>query len=309
MSTHAFKAIVLPALLVGTSRQPIDFSRLSDCAISPGDPKSGLKALALTGQALRFERPAPPSDYAAIPMRNPSRRNVPEALRPMLVRVFGDRYSVFHNLALAMALALEARWLQPHPFDFPRMEGFLRAHAERLGMDVRPWIDRDKKGDEKRGYFDVEVLNDDNWHDATPSRRQRYIGDRRRQDANAARALVEAVWSNQGAELRFNLLQSLRAGLSSADIPFLEGLAKDRAPRVRGGIFIGPAQRGGAEPRPQVDYGANHQARERHPAEAPDTKVGIAGDRDRGQLARTGRPVLRRCGIGGTGQCVGVAIH
>jgi hypothetical protein len=242
MSTRELKAIVLPAMLVGTSRQPIDFSQLFAGAISPGDPKSGLKALALTGQALRFERPAPPSDYAAISMRNPSRRNVPEALRPMLVRLFGDGKppvrSFFppgsdNGLALAMALVLEARRLQPHPFDFNRMEGFLRAHAERLGPDACDWVDRDKIGDEKRDYFDIEVLDDGNWHEATPARRQRYIEDRRHQDADAGRGLVEAVWPNEAVDVRFRLLQALRQGLSSADAAFLAGLVNDRAPRVR----------------------------------------------------------------------------
>jgi len=236
MNVRRFKSIVLPALLAGTSRQPIDYSRLFDGGISGSDPKSGLKALALTGQALRFERPVPPSDYAAIEVRKPSRRNVPEALRPKLVRLVGDGKSAVppqDDLALGLALALERHRLQPHPFDFPRMDGFLRAHAERLGPDVCAWVDRDKGGEAKRGYFDMESLDDGNWHEATPARRQRYIEDRRRQDADAARALVEVVWPNEGADLRFKLLQALRPGLCPADKPFLEGLAKDRAPRVR----------------------------------------------------------------------------
>src|SRR5262249_35058858 len=152
MNVHRFKSLVLPALLAGTSRQPIDYSRLLAGGISPGDPKCGLKALALTGQALRFERPAPPSDYAAIQVRNPSRRNVSEALRPMLVRLFGDGKSAVppqDHLALAMALALERHRVQPHPFDFPRMDGFLRAHAERLGPDACAWVDRDKASEAK----------------------------------------------------------------------------------------------------------------------------------------------------------------
>jgi hypothetical protein len=41
------------------------------------------------------------------------------------------------------------------------------------------------------------------------------------------------VWPNEGADLRFKLLQALRPGLCPADKPFLEGLAKDRANRVR----------------------------------------------------------------------------
>ncbi|HEY6257024.1 MAG TPA: DUF5691 domain-containing protein [Xanthobacteraceae bacterium] len=236
MSAHELKTLVVPALLAGTARQPIDFARLLGGAISSGDPKSSLKALVLTGQALRFERPAPPSEYAAVLARNATRANVPEALRPMLVRLFGEGKSGVSpedNLALGMALALERGRLQPHPFDFPRMDGFLRAHAERLGPDVCAWMDRGKASEEKRGYFDIEVLDDGNWHEAMPARRQRYIEDRRRQDADAARALVEAVWSNEGADLRLRLLQALRSGLSSADRAFLEGLAKDRAPRVR----------------------------------------------------------------------------
>jgi Family of unknown function (DUF5691) len=236
MSASALKGQVLPALLLGVSRQPIDFSRLFDGAISAGDPKSGLKALALAGQALRFERPAPPSHYAAIQTRSQSRPNPPEALRPKLVRLFGDgKYAVppQDDLALAVALAFERQRLQLHPFDFPRMDGFLRAHAERLGPEARAWVDRDRPDEEKRGYFDSEALDDDNWREATPARRQRYIEDRRRQDAGVARALVEAVWPNEGAELRLRLLQALRPELSAADIPFLQGLAGDRAPRVR----------------------------------------------------------------------------
>jgi hypothetical protein len=237
MSAPAFKTSVLPALLVGTSRQPIDFSRLLDGAIAPGDPKSVLKALALNGQALRFERPAPPSDYAAIQLRYPSRRNVPEALRPTFLLLFGDlsRFNVLgqDNLTLAMALALEGLRLQPHPFDFPHMSGFLRAHAELLGPDVWNWVDRHKAAEQKRHYLDVEVLNDDNWHEATPARRERYIADRRRQDADAGRALVEAVWPQESADERLGLLQVLRQALCSADAVFLEALVRDRAPRVR----------------------------------------------------------------------------
>jgi Family of unknown function (DUF5691) len=236
MSAQQFKNEVVPALLRGISRQPIDFSRLLDGAISPDDPKSGLKALALACQALRFERPAPPSDYEALLARGQSRANPPEELRPKLIRLLGDGKSAVapqDDLALAMALAFERRRLQPHPFDFPRMDGFLRAHAERLGPEARAWLHRDQLSDDGRGYLDIEAIDDGNWREARPACRQRYIEQRRRQDAAAARALVEAAWSSEDADIRFGFLQALRHGLSPADIPFLRGLAKDRAPRVR----------------------------------------------------------------------------
>ena len=158
MSRFAIRADVLPALLMGMSRQRIDFARSFDGAISPDDAKASLKALALAGQALRFKRPAPPSHYAAVEARSQSRQRLPETLRQGLVRLFGDGKSAVapqDDIALAMALALERRRLQPHPFDFPRMDGFLRAHAERLGPEARAWVDRDRPEGEKQGYFDI----------------------------------------------------------------------------------------------------------------------------------------------------------
>ncbi len=41
-------------------------------------------------------------------------------------------------LAAGMALALERLFMAPHPYDFHRLEPFLRAHAERLGPMSRP---------------------------------------------------------------------------------------------------------------------------------------------------------------------------
>ena len=166
-------------------------------------------------------------------MRPTSRLSIPEPLRPLLVRLFGNAQPPQPDLALGIARALEALRLQPHPFDFHRMEGFLRAHAERLGPDVSAWVERDKPDGERRGYFDGKVLDDNNWHEAPPARLQRYVIERRRQDADAGRALVEAVWSNQGADRRFMLLQALRPALLSADSSFLHGLSTDRSPSVR----------------------------------------------------------------------------
>jgi hypothetical protein len=236
MNARDLKIRVLPALLAGTVRQAIDFPSLFDGLLSSTDPKAVLKALVLTGQALRFERPAPPSRYAVTAQRVHARRNVPEALRPGFVRLFGDGRTGLppqDSLSLAMALTLERQHVQPHPFDFPRLDGFLRAHVERLGPEVGAWMGRDKAGGETPSYFDIEACDDSNWSEASPARRQRYVADRRRQDAGAARALVEAVWTKEGADIRLRLLQALRLRLSAADAPFLESAINDRAPKVR----------------------------------------------------------------------------
>ena len=60
-----------------------------------------------------------------------------------------------------------------------------------------------------------------------------YLEQRRRTDAEAARALVESTWPQEEAESRFRLLQVFQTGLSMTDQPFLDTLEKDRAPRVR----------------------------------------------------------------------------
>jgi hypothetical protein len=60
-----------------------------------------------------------------------------------------------------------------------------------------------------------------------------YLEQRRRDDADAARALVESTWAKEGADARFRLLQALQIRLSMADQSFLSTLETDRAPRVR----------------------------------------------------------------------------
>ncbi|MFI6083083.1 DUF5691 domain-containing protein [Streptomyces sp. NPDC051217] len=55
----------------------------------------------------------------------------------------------------------------------------------------------------------------------------------RTQDANAARALLATTWSTERAEDRLMFLDSLRAGLSDLDEPFLEEALSDRSRNVR----------------------------------------------------------------------------
>ncbi|MBW8883113.1 MAG: hypothetical protein JF615_17355, partial [Asticcacaulis sp.] len=92
---------------------------------------------------------------------------------------------------------------------------------------------RETAATDKRGYFEPDALDDRTWMLATPAVRQGYIEKRRREDAEAARVLVEAVWTSENADIRVRLLSALREGLSAGDAKFLQGLDKDRAPRVR----------------------------------------------------------------------------
>ncbi len=236
MKGSSLTAEVLPALLVGTARRRPDYGRVFGGAASALDGKADLKAAALLAQALRLARPAAPAAFVVEPPAAGTRRVIPEDLREPFVRLFGaDRFALppEHDLAQGMARLLDRLGLTPHPFDFHRLEAFLRAHSDRLGVDVLDWLERGAAAEDRRSYFDLAVLTDDNWTEATPARRERHLRERRRADPAAARAMVEAVFANEGADLRLRLLDALRIGLGPDDRPFLEGLAKDRAPKVR----------------------------------------------------------------------------
>ncbi|CAN2536382.1 hypothetical+protein [Methylocapsa aurea] len=224
---------LLPGFVVGTSRRALDYSRL---AVPPSDPKADLKALALLAMALRFAPPPTPETYFAASARDPARRLMTDEQRTLMLRLFVSgkpALSPQDDLVFATALAMERARVAPHPFDFHRLEPFLRAHAERFGADALAFIERDKAIEERRGYFDAEFIIDDNWTDATPARRVDFLERRRLSDAPRARELAAAVWSGESADMRFRLLKALRVGLCVEDRAFLEGLAKDRAPKVR----------------------------------------------------------------------------
>ena len=80
MSQHLFKNEALPSLLAGVARQPLPL-RLGT------DPKAALHALSLTGQALRFERPGIPAQFAVEPVIEDDRSILPNSLRRPILRL------------------------------------------------------------------------------------------------------------------------------------------------------------------------------------------------------------------------------
>jgi uncharacterized protein DUF5691 len=220
---------VLPALLGGTSRHllPADL-------IAPSRPGSdrALEMLSLMGQALRFERPSPPGLFIVEPQIKDDRKIVADHLRRPLIRLLTAKNATEHP-ARAVARAFERLRLRPHPFDLPLIDTFVRSNAEKLGPTAQHWADRQKADAGTQSYFDPELLDESNWAQASLSRRAAYLEQRRREDADAARALVESTWAQEDADARFRLLQVFQTGLSTADQPFLSTLEKDRAPRVR----------------------------------------------------------------------------
>jgi hypothetical protein len=233
MNARTLRLEAYPALLAGTGRQPLSF-RGGLAELAQGDSANAtLNALSLTGQALRFERPLAPPNFAVKPVIHDQRTVMADGMRRPLIRLLNNRKPQ-DDVALALAWAFGRNKVRPHPFDLPKMDAFVRAHAEHLGLTAQHWAQqRDDSKTEVGGYVDAEDLDEATWTKGSPGLRMRFITERRKQDANAARVMVEAVWAQENAETRVRLLTALETGLHAGDQPFLEGLGKDRAPRVR----------------------------------------------------------------------------
>ena len=71
------------------------------------------------------------------------------------------------------------------------------------------------------------------WREGMKSTRLQALSQLRRQDPAMARSWLAETWGKEKAESRLELLETLSINLSNDDIPFLEGLEKDRSANVR----------------------------------------------------------------------------
>jgi hypothetical protein len=222
MTMRELKATVLPALLAGAR------AREAAASIDITDP---LQALSLTGQALRFDRPPQPATFMVEEKIVDPRPFLPHKTRLLLLRVLAGRSQT--PLAAAVARALTAANVRLYSFHLTMLDQFVQAHAETLGPEAMAFAQREAPAEQKQGYFSPDQLTDETWMLATPAVKATYLAKRRATDPATAVALLEAIWGTENADVRLRLLGTLRTGLSEADAPFLNGLAKDRAPRVR----------------------------------------------------------------------------
>jgi len=234
MNKQDLSTQLLPSFLTGTQRKPLPL----DTVLGPelaAHAKAELKALALTGQYLRFARPATPTTHSApAPCPQSDRPFLPAELRQAFLKlVAGLATDNAPRLANAIATLMDRRRIAPHPFDLERAETFVTTHAAQLGALAFDFAQRRRPAAEQQTYFDWAALDDSTWTQVPMGQRERFLRQRRQTDPVAALALVEACWTSCNADERFRLLACLRTGLSSADQAFLAGLSKDRAPRVR----------------------------------------------------------------------------
>jgi hypothetical protein len=222
------------SVMLGTSRQAAPVQKAFGGLIEPDDPKAALKALALLGQHSRFRRPACAAPTSVEPLFPDERAIVPEAARPLLLSLLSSKAGdPTDALPLPLADAMERQRLRLHPFDLPRLEDFVKAHADQLGASAVAWTQRHATTATPDAYSFVETIDEANWTQGRPAQRAAFIRGLRATGAARARALVESVFASEQAPVRLVLVKALSENLSQADQPFLGGLAKDRAPTVR----------------------------------------------------------------------------
>lgn len=224
-------AAIIEALMQGTGRRPLQPVGILGEGVAAGDDATPARMLALAVQAQLHDLPAPPTVFDEVAAATDVRPIVPEAVRPMILRlVTGKGNPPDDAAAFALAQGLERHGLRLHPFDVPRLAPFVRKHAEMLGIATG-------EGEGEAGAATAwalwETLDETNWMLATPARKAGFIADMRLADPAGGRALVEAQLPLEKAEVRLRLIDALGSGLTSADRPFLESLAADRAPTVK----------------------------------------------------------------------------
>jgi hypothetical protein len=225
MNADELKSRILPVLLSGTRRD-------AGQNFAPGSDRehSVLNALSLAGQALRFTRPSVPNEFAVDHWPRDERRILPDRLRPAILRLL-DRST--DDTARALAFAFDKRKLRPHPFDLPKLDALARRYADRLGATAQYWVQCETSAQVARTYFEADELTADNWTESSLRPRALFLKALRKQDPQAAQKLLEKSWSDESSDSRVQLLSTLQLSLSPQDKPFLEGIQKDRAPRVR----------------------------------------------------------------------------
>jgi len=226
VNADELKSQVLPVLLGGTRHET------GEQLLAPGTDREHavLNALSLTGQMLRFTPPSSPNEFAVESWPRDERCIVPDRLRPHIFRLL-DKCT--EDSARALALTLEKQKLRPHPFDLPKLDGFIERYADRLGTTAQYWVQRETPAQQSRGYFEADELNADNWTESPLRARAKFLKALRNQDPEAGRKLMQKSWGEENPDSRVQLLSAFQIGLSAEDKPFLESIQKDRAPRVR----------------------------------------------------------------------------
>ncbi|MFM1975290.1 MAG: hypothetical protein RL145_136 [Pseudomonadota bacterium] len=189
-----------------------------------------LQQLALVAHFLDLcVRPTPATDVKALsdlpPLALPL---VPEAQRSLVRRCF--RSLKEQEVRRHMVIMLAARGYVVHPADW-----MPSAQDDTIPDVYAPWRDwlhaqSIQGAKSKKAYDDLTA---ENWDDWWPAARLAALRTLRLRDPDQARALLEAKAAGESADPRLRLIECLTIGLRQSDVPYLESLNGDRAPKIK----------------------------------------------------------------------------
>jgi hypothetical protein len=198
-------------------------------AIADSGAGAELALLALSGHLLGAMATAePPAELATLPDLPPlPLPTLPDGLRPLARRVvLAARDSDQRGALLEL---IEARGWTLHPGDWMPLAG-----DESVPEVYTAWRDwAALAGGGEAAPSAGERLTEESWNDFGPAGRAAALARLRRSDPGAARTLLESRIGGEPAESRLRLVQSLSDGLCEDDVPLLESLLADRAPKVK----------------------------------------------------------------------------
>jgi len=185
---------------------------------------SELRLLALTGQFLGgFVVPAPVGALRTLPdlpmLTMPPLADPPRPLARRCIKALqasGYQRDFLHLLA--------ARGVTMHPADWvpSRSDDDLPA----VYAPLQDWVAG------AAGRIEAD-LSAETWADFAPAARALAFAELRRTDPAGAREMLAAKAAGESSEVRLRLIAALATGLSAADLPYLQSLASDRAPKVK----------------------------------------------------------------------------
>jgi Family of unknown function (DUF5691) len=200
-------------------------------AVSGDDASEGeIRLLALTGQYLGVcVAPTPASALAALPDIPPLALTLlPDAQAPLArrcLRLMKESHGQRDLICL-----LSARGYAIHPADWMPSR-----HDDAVPDAYAPWRDWAERqaGTAVPTQDTHDELTVANWSDWWPAARRIALSQIHARDPARATALLSARAAGEGAEVRLRLVECLLPGLSEADIPYLESLSSDRAPKIK----------------------------------------------------------------------------
>lgn len=199
-------------------------------ALGSDASEAELRLLALTGQYLSLcVVPTPATALSEVP-------DIPQLAIPLVP----DSQAVLVRRCLKvlkesggqrdLIWLLAGRGYAVHPADWMPSR-----HDEAVPDIYSPWRDwAEGQAGQSASKQDVhEELTEANWSDWWPSARRIALSQIRAHDPARATALLAAKAAGEGADVRLRLIECLIPGLSDTDIPYLESLSTDRAPKIK----------------------------------------------------------------------------